>query len=532
MRASLVALLAVAGSAHAGGIDALQFHPSSTANGYLSLDSAFTAPHLGVTAGVIGSYAHNPLVLRDPTGAIPPGGVVVGNQLQLDLQLSFAIFERVELGVVLPVVATQSTNGALLGSTVDGAAVGDLRIDIKVRLHTFRLGGDHRIALALIAGISAPTGDTAAFAGEGGASGYPRIVAEWRGGRGGVAINFGAILRSTSSYNDLFVTHQIAYGVAARVRAVGGLEVLGELAGLVGVGLPADKSLQASERPLEARLGLRYTTRIGLAATLAGGAGLSRGYGTPDGRFIFGLAYASPGRPRTPHAADRDGDGVPDSEDRCPDAAGPAKFGGCPDSDGDGIPDALDKCPQDPGDAANNGCPPPDQDGDGVPDAQDRCPTQPGPESTGGCPDVDSDGDGIVDRFDKCPFDPETYNGIDDNDGCPEKSPALVELRESSRPSPAPDGAVKGDNRIVFLVQPSDDNKGIAALAALLHNHFELRRLRIEVHGDNVEHAARRATSIRRQLIGLGIAADRLKAEGVRSKTRRVELVVVQRTGP
>jgi hypothetical protein len=42
--------------------------------------------------------------------------------------------------------------------------------------------------------------------------------------------------------------------------------------------------------------------------------------------------------------ADRDGDGVPDSEDLCPDLAGSALSGGCPDQDNDQTSDE-DKCP-------------------------------------------------------------------------------------------------------------------------------------------------------------------------------------------
>ena len=38
-------------------------------------------------------------------------------------------------------------------------------------------------------------------------------------------------------------------------------------------------------------------------------------------------------------------------------------------------------------------------------------------------PDRDRDGDGIVDRLDTCPDEPESKNGIDDEDGCPEPDP-------------------------------------------------------------------------------------------------------------
>ena len=43
--------------------------------------------------------------------------------------------------------------------------------------------------------------------------------------------------------------------------------------------------------------------------------------------------------------ADRDGDGIPDTSDDCPDIKGKLAFGGCPDSDDDGIGDQEDACP-------------------------------------------------------------------------------------------------------------------------------------------------------------------------------------------
>ncbi|HUV10412.1 MAG TPA: hypothetical protein VMX12_05500 [Acidimicrobiia bacterium] len=55
--------------------------------------------------------------------------------------------------------------------------------------------------------------------------------------------------------------------------------------------------------------------------------------------------------------ADRDADGLPDADDRCPDEAGPVDLDGCPDADGDGVADLDDLCPDDAGPAANRGCP-------------------------------------------------------------------------------------------------------------------------------------------------------------------------------
>ncbi|MDX9751448.1 MAG: OmpA family protein [Flavobacteriales bacterium] len=83
---------------------------------------------------------------------------------------------------------------------------------------------------------------------------------------------------------------------------------------------------------------------------------------------------------------DRDGDGVIDKEDACPDEPGPASTQGCPDGDGDGVADKDDKCPDLAGPAEWDGCP--DSDGDGIPDHQDRCPTVAGVPEMRGCPPI------------------------------------------------------------------------------------------------------------------------------------------------
>lgn len=54
---------------------------------------------------------------------------------------------------------------------------------------------------------------------------------------------------------------------------------------------------------------------------------------------------------------DRDGDGILDSEDACPEQAGRRITEGCPDRDGDGTPDVSDRCPSEPGPFRNRGCP-------------------------------------------------------------------------------------------------------------------------------------------------------------------------------
>ena len=134
---------------------------------------------------------------------------------------------------------------------------------------------------------------------------------------------------------------------------------------------------------------------------------------------------------------DSDGDGIPDDQDKCPNAPedkdGFQDADGCPDpdNDGDGIPDVSDKCPMEPEDKDGfqdaDGCPDPDNDGDGIADTADKCPNEPedkdGFQDEDGCPDPDNDGDGIPDVSDKCPNQPETKNGYPGRGWLPGRDP-------------------------------------------------------------------------------------------------------------
>jgi outer membrane protein OmpA-like peptidoglycan-associated protein len=126
-----------------------------------------------------------------------------------------------------------------------------------------------------------------------------------------------------------------------------------------------------------------------------------------------------------PEPADKDGDGVIDADDKCPDVAGLSKFNGCPDTDNDGIQDSDDKCPDVAGLSTFNGCP--DTDGDGVQDSKDDCPNIAG--KLGGCPDGDNDG--IKDSDDNCP----TTAGIAKFNGCPDTDGDGVQDSEDNCPT-------------------------------------------------------------------------------------------------
>ena len=243
-----------------------------------------------------------------------------------------------------------------------------------------------------------------------------------------------------------------------------------------------------------------------------------------------------------PGVGDRDGDGIPDDVDACPDDPedkdGFQDEDGCPDpdNDGDGIPDDKDKCPNEPEDKDGfqdeDGCPDPDNDGDGIPDALDKCPNDPedkdGFEDEDGCPDPDNDNDGFPDAVDKCPNDPETVNGFEDEDGCPDVR--------------APSGPEERADRIDLKGQPitfGKDGKLTPAAKALIAQVaaiIKTRKLtiRVEVHlplGTRSTNAAviaaqkkkdkaaaqRRAAAILDALVGQGIPASQIQAVGIGS---------------
>lgn len=136
---------------------------------------------------------------------------------------------------------------------------------------------------------------------------------------------------------------------------------------------------------------------------------------------------------------DKDGDGVTDNLDECPDVVGPAENNGCPwgDMDGDGVTDNIDACPEVAGPAENNGCPWGDRDGDGVLDNEDACPDEAGPVENNGCPWGDRDGDGVLDNVDRCP----DVAGPVDNDGCPYQDSdgdGVIDLEDDCPRTPGP----------------------------------------------------------------------------------------------
>jgi OOP family OmpA-OmpF porin len=230
---------------------------------------------------------------------------------------------------------------------------------------------------------------------------------------------------------------------------------------------------------------------------------------------------------------DRDGDGIPDHEDECPDVAGLAAFAGCPDRDGDGVPDKDDECPDEFGPIENRGCPIRDADGDGIPDDQDDCPNEPGPASTRGCPD--RDGDGIPDKDDACPDQPgpaSTRGCPDrDGDGVPDKDDKCPDTPGPASNQGCPEIQEEDKEVLTFAMSAVQFETGSARLRsnsfAILDKVVDILRrypdykLRISGHTDSTGSSAvnqrlseQRAKACYDYLVSKGIDAVRMSHAG------------------
>ena len=222
-----------------------------------------------------------------------------------------------------------------------------------------------------------------------------------------------------------------------------------------------------------------------------------------------------------PNLADTDMDEVNDYEEIYTYMTNPISV----DTDGDSLSD---------GDEINNYKTDPnsvDTDGDELSDYDEIFIHQTDPKN------VDTDGDGFMDGNDKCPLKSETFNGFQDDDGCPDKKPEIV--FEKKAPI-----VLDGVNFKVGSSELTDGAKPVLDKVVRTLKNYKDMYLEINGHTDssgsralNMKLSRKRAESVRRYLINQGIEEYRLRAIGLgpdhpvtsnntkegRSKNRRIE---------
>ena len=256
-----------------------------------------------------------------------------------------------------------------------------------------------------------------------------------------------------------------------------------------------------------------------------------------------------------PTPTDKDGDGLLDEVDKCPEV--PEDFDkyqdddGCPeeDNDADGIADRSDACPDIAEDLDQyqdgDGCPEFDNDLDGYADKQDSCALQPedfdGFQDDDGCPDSDNDKDKIADVLDQCPLEPEDYDGDQDEDGCKDALAKVVGDR------------IELGQKVYFKYDKSEvlprSFPLLNEVAQILKDNPGIQ-IRVEGHTDsrgsdryNKKLSQERAASVVNYLQNQGVSGARMAAQGLgeerpiednnteagRAANRRVEIHITAR---
>ncbi|HEY1556558.1 MAG TPA: OmpA family protein [Kofleriaceae bacterium] len=603
--ALVLAALGSAGTAAAqpgGNVPLDTFKPAMDSRGYITVNASQVLGDKEFSFGLGAlDWGHHLLELGSTSTCSKTSGAAcyqVNNMITATLIAAFGLHAgpaELEFGASVPFVimdgdrgpdfvdATDPNNNKSFG--LSGQGIGDIGLHFKTRfLKTSK--GPH-IGVGLIASVYLPTASPSAkWLGDNAVVPEVMGILDKEFGRQGkfkVALNGGIRIRSTSTFLNNDPTDGGAVGMGAPMVPVTGQQIsagteipfglglayavavqkfdlVGELIGSAPVfskpAAPAAGSVDYF--PLEAIVGAKLYLARNSFLSIGGGHGLLSDKGAnPDWRAFIGIVFE-------PNIGDRDGDGIKDDVDKCPDDPedfdgfededgcpdpdndrdgipdvddkcpnipenknGIQDADGCPegvknDRDGDGIPDDVDKCPDDPEDFDQfqdaDGCPDPDNDQDGILDVDDLCPNDPedkdGFEDADGCPDPDNDKDRILDKDDKCPNEPETYNGYQDADGCPDRGRVVVT-----------DTSIEILDMIYFEYDKAIIKKEsypiLDAVAATLQGNPSIQLVEIQGHTDergddayNLDLSDRRAKSVRQYLIDKGVDEKRLTAQG------------------
>jgi OOP family OmpA-OmpF porin len=495
------AWVALARDAHAQsqGFALDTFDPSERGSDWFSVESLDLRGNVRPAIGVVMDGAYRPLVIYAPDGTIRSS--VVRNQIFGNLGATLVLWDRLRLGFNMPVAVFQDGHAGVLDgvtySPPSTPAVGDLRLGADVRLvGTY----GQPFTLALGARVYVPTGERDNYTGDDAVRLDGRLEAAGDLGVFTYAARIGAQYRNLEdTIGGSPIGSQVLFGAAAGFRAFDhaltiGPEVYGATVVSNGATLFAKQST-----PIDAMLGAHLTFLRDFRIGGGVGPGLTRGFGSPEFRWLASLewvpAYAEPLPPAPPETApeDRDGDGIVDDDDACPDTPGvktdDPKTNGCPpDRDGDGVIDSADACPDTPGlktdDPKTNGCPDPDRDKDGIPNETDACPDVAGPSNA----------------------DPK-------KNGCPQAYIQADQIKIRDQ--------VKFATASAAIVPGKDSQDVLDAVEKVLEQHSEIKQVRVEGHTDSAGTAAynrvlsqHRAESVVKWLVKHGIDASRLTAQG------------------
>ncbi len=334
-KASFFCLLAVLVSLPLLGFNAQNFRPASDSDLYLGVYGSRLIPKRQFSIGFMADYAHEPVILDNAAGAKLQN--LIDREISAHLTAGYGILPWLDAGLIVstaPYLVFRPADNAATG--VDESATTSTRIrmgDIGLNARFLVLDKTiYPVGLAVLPFVTLPSGSAPNFVGNSSVTGGALVVVESKRIRDRFSVSFNAgyeireaeALSTQTTINDLFL-----YGLAGNLSVLPQLDLITEIRGFTPVG----NFFTSTQRPLELEAAGRYFVTPRWAVSVGGGTGFLEGAGNPVFRVFSGIAWV-PARQviekKEVKLTDSDGDGVPDSLDRCPTEVGPATEVGCP----------------------------------------------------------------------------------------------------------------------------------------------------------------------------------------------------------
>jgi uncharacterized repeat protein (TIGR01451 family) len=309
--------------------DAEIFRPTTDPSDYVTVYDSDTLPRGNFFLGIYGDYARNPIEVEFQNS----GNLfsrVVKNQGTLQLMGSIGVLDRFELGVRVPGYIQDRADVSLTGNNLEGmtAKLGDVVVNGKISLFQRE---DLGFGLAVLPEVILPTGNRLDFAGTGKLGGGGLLIADYYPTESlRFSLNGGGYIRDKIGAGPLYdkdddVNDQIRYGGGVAYDFNERLTGIVEAYGATSTKKPFDDEIKT---PADAIGALRFHMEK-IDITLGGGAGLTRGQGSPDFRIFLGVTPPKPRRKvkekpsgidlsqsrKTYALEDRNGDGRPSPGD-------------------------------------------------------------------------------------------------------------------------------------------------------------------------------------------------------------------------
>src|SRR5580692_6116042 len=355
------------------GMDTHLFRPAMDSKGLFATNGSDILGANDISFGLVIDYAD--ILLRDtPMGQ--KSDQLINTSLQGTFQFNYGIANILVAGLDLPVILMTNDAAKEDGMpVVKGWGTEQLNaqnleyLGLHGKLRILRV--EHGFGLAVGIQLGVPVTDAPQQAGaDPGFFYWPQLMLERRlgsrgqfkimanaGYRGHITSDTSLLLRNGEYVDGNLFT----YGGGFAWRVLPAVDIIGETYGTYLLNGDAGSSVKPSN---EAVGGIKVFVERNSYLMLGAGGRYTQGFEAANIRGFIGFIFE-------PSIGDRDGDGIKDDVDQCPDEP----------EDRDGF-----------------------QDEDGCPEESDG----------------DRDGDGILDSKDKCPDVPEDRDGFEDEDGCPD----------------------------------------------------------------------------------------------------------------